>query len=472
MQFPEIFAAIVWMSTSDEKPKNENHKAINKAKNQIGVLVGTVNKQNRKIADLEKENDRLKKEVEKLKKELAAKRVTPKWAKANKSKAARNCAKKKGPKFGHTAHTRCRPERIDQTVVVFPELCPQGHGELPFPSSSKWHSHVQIDLPEPGQAIATEFMVGSSYCTHCRVYHSAKGRVSRSLYGPRLHAQVCYWKYSLGLTLLKIQKLLLEQYSLHLSTGQLSEIITRSAKKFEDTYDSLRTELQDQNHLHVDETGWRVDGINGWLWSFSNQDISYYVIDPSRGQGVVEDILGEVFSGVLCSDFYGAYHRIKSEKQKCWAHILRDLKNLLEKNPKNLEIQYFSSRMKNFFEKGKKLREEKAQGINVNKALRRLMGDTERFAFRKFTHPELKTLAKRLIKYRSEMYTFIEKNLEPTNNNAEREIRPAVLMRKISYGNRSPQGRKNQAIMMSIIRTAQKRGQNFVQMATDHFSMS
>ena len=187
---------------------------------------------------------------------------------------------------------------------------------------------------------------------------------------------------------------------------------------------------------------------------------------------MVEDILGEVFSGVLCSDFYGAYHRIKSEKQKCWAHILRDLKNLLEKNPKNLEIQYFSSRMKNFFKKGKILREKRVQGINVDKSLRRLMGDTERFAFRKFTHPELQTLAKRLIKYRNEMYTFVEKNLEPTNNNAEREIRPAVLMRKISYGNRSPQGRKNQAIMMSIIRTAQKRGKNFVQMATDHFSLS
>ncbi len=68
------------------------------------------------------------------------------------------------------------------------------------------------------------------------------------------------------------------------------------------------------------------------------------------------------------------------------------------------------------------------------------------------------------------MYTFIEKNVEPTNNNAEREIRPAVLMRKVSYGNRSDQGRQNQAIMMSIIRTADKRSQNFVTMATEHLA--
>ena len=458
------------MSSTDEKPKNENRKAINQAKNQIGILKDTVDKQGRKISKLEQENDRLKKEVEKLKKELTAKRQIPNWVKPNKSKEQIKNAKKKGPKPGHTPHPRVRPDNIDETIVVFPELCPAGHGELPFPSPSKWHSHVQIDLPEPGKPVVTEFLVGASYCAACRKYHSAGGRVAGSLYGPRLHAQVCYWKYSLGLTLLKIQKLLKEQYNLQLSTGQLSEIITRTAKKFADGYEDLKTSLHDQTHLHVDETGWRLGGKNAWLWSFSNQNISVYVIDPSRGQGVVEEVLGEVFSGVLCSDFYGAYHKIDSKKQKCWAHILRDLHNLKQKEPDNLEIQYFASRLQYFFDRGKDLREKKAAGEDVTKKLKRLANDTERFACRKFRYPELQTLAKRLIKYRREMYTFIEKNLEPTNNNAEREIRPVVLMRKTSYGNRSDRGRQNQAIMMSIIRTAEKRGQNFVAMATQHLA--
>jgi hypothetical protein len=152
-----------------------------------------------------------------------------------------------------------------------------------------------------------------------------------------------------------------------------------------------------------------MDGKNAWLWSFSNQDVSFYTIDPSRGQSVLEDILGEVFGGVLCSDFYGAYHKIESEKQKCWAHILRDLKNLSEKETNNLEIKYFASRLKNFFDRGKQLRADKAAGKNIDSRLKRLKSDTERFAFRKFKRPELQTLAKRLIKYRWEMYTFIEK---------------------------------------------------------------
>lgn len=459
------------MSEQDKpaKNRNENHKAINRAKNQIGILEDSLRKQETEIERLEKENVRLKKENEKLKKELSAKRQIPKWVKPNKSEEQIRKRKKKGPKFGHTAHPRRRPEKLDETVVVFPESCPSGGGELPFPSGSKWHSHIQIELPEPGKPIVTEFLVGSSYCRSCRKYHSAsEGRVANSLYGPRLHAQVCYWKFSLGLTLGKIRKLLREQYSLELSTGQLSEIIARTSNKFHEAYDDLKTQLPDESHLHVDETGWRLDGKNAWLWSFSNPGVSVFVIDPSRGQGVVEDVLGDVFGGVLCSDFYGAYHKIQCLKQKCWAHILRDLHNLKERHPRNLEVAYFASRLKCFFDRGKVLKTDKAEGEDICSKLKRLKTETENFSFRKFRHPELKTLAKRLIKYRSEMYTFIDKNLEPTNNNAEREIRPAVLLRKISYGNRSPLGASNQEIMMSIIRTADKRGQNFVQMATNH----
>lgn len=458
------------MSSEHKKPKNENHKAINRAKNQIGILEDTVHNQSQKISELEKQIERLKKENEQLKKELAAKRQLPKWIKPNQSKDEQNRAKKKGPKHGHVPHLRTRPEHIDQTVVVFPESCPEGHGDLPFPSPSRWYTHIQIDLPETAKPMVTEFVVGSSFCSACGKYHTARGRVAGSLYGPRFHAQVCYWKYSLGLTLLKIQKLLREQYELEVSTGQLSEMLTRSAKQFEDGYDDLKTSLREQSHLHVDETGWRNQGKNAWLWSFSNPDLSVYVIDPSRGQGVVEDVLGEVFGGVLCSDFYGGYHKIECLKQKCWAHVLRELHQLRKKEPDNLEVQYFSSRLKNFFDRGKDLRERKATGEDVLKSMKRLIGDSERFAIRRFKHVELQILAKRLIKYRREMYAFIEKNLEPTNNHAEREIRPAVLMRKISYGNRSSQGVKNQAILMSMIRTAEKRSQNFVQMATEHFA--
>jgi hypothetical protein len=104
----------------------------------------------------------------------------------------------------------------------------------------------------------------------------------------------------LGLTFLKVQKLLKDQYELSLSTGQISEITAKTATAFAGTYDDLKMNLLDESHLHVDETGWRIEGVSGWLWSFSNENISVYTIEKSRGQGVVEDVLGESFNGVLC----------------------------------------------------------------------------------------------------------------------------------------------------------------------------
>ena len=413
---------------SDEGQKtNDRHKALPRAKEQIKIYEDTVRRQAERIEELEKKNKRLEKENEKLKKELAASRKPPKWAKPKKDPSRKKA--KKGPKPGHAPNLRKRPEEADETVVLIPESCPEGLWELPFPSDSKWYSHFQIDLPEPGKAIVTEFVIGSSYCKGCRKYHSASdGRIAHSLYGARFHATMSYWKFELGLTLGKIRKLLKDQYNLDVSTGQLSEMLSRSAEKFSGSYDDLKASLRAQSHLHADETGWRVDGANSWLWSFSSNDVSVYTIEQSRGQKVVEDVLGKYFSGVLTTDFYGAYNAIECDKQKCWAHLLRELHELKKKSPKNLEIVYFSSRLKSFFERGKKLREDHSEGRDVSKRLKRLQGDTERFAFRNFRHPKLKTLAKRILKYRGELYTFVEKNLEPTNNNGEREIRPAVML--------------------------------------------
>jgi transposase len=445
--------------------------ALKRARERNRLLEENLGRKSDQVEKLEKENERLRQEVEKLKQELARIRKPPKWAKANTSSdPKKRRGKRKGAKPGHPFHRRRRRPPIDETVVIVPERCPISGETLSFPSDSKWYSHLQIDLPEPGQAIVTEYRVGSSYCRICGRYHSASGRMPYSFYGPRLHATVAYWKYELGLTLEKIQKLLADQYQLDLSTGQLSELLRRSAQKLETSYEDLVRSLDDQPYLHADETGWRIEGDNAWLWSFSNADVSVYTIEKSRGQKVVDEVLGETFGGVLCSDFYGAYNTIDCAKQKCWAHLLRDVHELREKYPKNLEVRYFASRLKSFFRRSVQLREDRKAGETITSRLKRLHTDTYHFMVQRFRHSDLKILAKRLIKYRDELYTFVEPGLEPTNNLAEREIRPAVLMRKTSYGNRSDDGAKNQAILMSMLRTCRKRNQPFIPFATQHLS--
>ncbi len=123
-----------------------------------------------------------------------------------------------------------------------------------------------------------------------------------------------------------------------------------------------------------------------------------------------------------------------------------------------------------FFKRGKRLQNEYESKENIDRKYKLLMYDTEKWVSKKYRSHDLQRLCKRLVKYRDEIYTFIKSGVDPTNNYGEREIRPAVLMRKISYCNRSEQGAHNQEVMMSVARMAKKQNLSFVDMATEYLS--
>ncbi len=417
----------------------------------------------REVEELKKERDQIKKELSDLKKSHK-----PHWAKPNKNPLGlelKKRPKKLGRPKGLKPNIRVAPPKPDVEINIAPKNCPHCETELGKPSH--WHSHTQIEIPPPSKVVVTKYNIGWCYCAGCKERVSVPtGKLAQSKYGPRLHSQISYWKFSLGLTLPKIQTLLSEQYGLAIATGQLSAILNRTAHYFGTTYESLKKDLKNQDNLNADETGWRNQGNNHWLWSFSNENISYYVIDRSRGAKVVKDTLGDLFDGVLCSDFYPGYARLKSKKQKCWTHLLRELRELKKKYPSRPEIISFSRRLRKFYERAEELKQLHGEGKNIEKRYLRLIADTDCFIALPHGHIELKTLAKRLRRHRDELYVFIKAQISATNNAAEREIRPAVLMRKTSYGNRSDLGAHSQAVLMSVIRTCKKRGINFTEAAT------
>ncbi len=455
--------------SQDEKPNDiSGDRALKQVKERVKILEKTISSDQKEIERLRKIIERQSDKIEKLEDEIKSFRGIPEWVKPNIENPADSKKKKRGPKRGHKPHVRKRPEQseIDFDLHIMPKVC--SDCESPLPAPHKFHSHVQIDIPEITRPVVTEFHVGWAWCKCCQAEKSCNFKLSGSLYGPRLHALVTYLKFDQGLTLGKISNLLHQMYGLEMSTGVLSGMISRTGRDFAPVCDQLKSSLLDDKALHADETGWRVDGKNKWLWSFSSQTTSYYTIVSSRGQKVVEKTLGKCFDGTLISDFYGGYHRIKSQKQRCWAHIMRDVKELRKEFPKDAQILFFKRRLKSMFDRGVKLRDEKIAGKDISKKLCRLKNDYHNLSMMKAKKYYLKTLCKRLIKFRGEMLTFIEAGCEPTNNNAEREIRPAVLMRKTSYQNASSDGADTQAIMMSVIRTAKKRNVNFIEMATTY----
>jgi transposase len=378
-------------------------------------------------------------------------------------------AKKKiGAKFGHPAHKRTVPTHIDRHVNLVADHCPSCQRKLSHPN--QWHTHTQIDLPEFSPLITTQYHIGWSHCAHCHQSVSIHEKLHRSKYGPRLHACIGYWKFGLGLTLPKIQGFLKTQNGLEISTGELSEILASDAAKFEACYESLKPSLRKEGYVCADETGWRKGGNNAWLWSFSSPKLSYYTIERGRSRHVVMDTLGKKWDGILSSDFLGSYSAIECEKQKCWVHLLRELREDREKYPDNEEVLRFSRRTRQLYERAKKLSDRVKSHQKIHPAYERLLADTDRFIQAPWKHPEMKTLANRLLIHREALFTFIlNPEVDSTNNAAEREIRPAVLMRKTSYGNRSDRGAKTQAIWMSLIRTCQKQGKPFIQTAAQFF---
>ena len=218
--------------------------------------------------------------------------------------------------------------------------------------------------------------------------------------------------------------------------------------------------------MNADETGWRVNGDNHWLWVFTNKEAALYHIDESRGGKVVTNILGEKYQGVLGCDFYSGYNELVARlKQRCLGHLLNEIKKVQEKNqfaPESID-GIFCHELKTVLKQLIDVRNRHREGAGVFDALTR----AKDWAIPKMTdllsspieHEDTQRLRNRIIRHNQELVPFLDDpSIEPTNNRAERQLRPMVIMRKVTFGNRSALGALNQAVMMSIIQTGALNG--------------
>ncbi len=416
-----------------------------------------------RVAELEAENAELRARLD----GGGDEKKPPAWVKANTKRRRR---KKKGPKKGHKPARRTVPGKVDEVLEYSLDDCPDCGSQLRAPSGVQTHIDIEV---EPVVPRVREHVFDRYWCSCCKtMVRSAKAAtVPRSKYGPRLHALVAWLKYGLGMTLGKIHAFLREQSGLELSTGVLSEILTRVGCRLTPAYDALVEAVRRQSVLYADESGWRVDGINHYLWVFTNDELCVYQIRRSRGSQVLIDLLGKRFPGVLCSDFYAAYNVIKGPKQKCLVHLMRDLRKLRETDEDPV-AQTFSRKLISALKRVFKLhgRREEMAAAAFDKQARSTRTRILNLAFDhlKSLHADCRRLAKRISKHRRELFVCLEiPEVEPGNNHAERGVRPAVLMRKTSYGNRSDRGRRTQEVVMSLIQTCRKRGIDFMEWAID-----
>lgn len=281
--------------------------------------------------------------------------------------------------------------------------------------------------------------------------------------GPRAQALALDLRHGVGLPFRKVTLVMEMLTGLKLSPGALVRIGERAAARCEPTAQALIQQLREAEVVHGDETGWNIvfADAKAWLWVFTAPEpkITLYLIRLSRGMEVPLELLGEEFQGTLGVDGWAGYLNLPYDKGQCIAHLLRRCRSLLEVNKQGaarfpLQVQRVL---------GEAVQVKALQGLadpgDYAALVEQVQGQMAGLLEGDIEQPLNHKFQKHLLNHQGELFTFLDVPLlTPSNNLAEREIRPAVVLRKVSAGNRSLEGSYVQELLTSISRTAERNG--------------
>lgn len=327
----------------------------------------------------------------------------------------------------------------------------------------KRHREV-IELPAAPVTV-TDHQIVARTCPRCaRVVlppDPLAGRVvGQQRFGVRLVSLLATLREAQRVPVNQIQRLLASLYDLRLSIGAITAASDRVAAAGQAEYRAIRDRIRGSPVVHADETGWRQNGHNGYVWSFATPTDRYF-IRRGRHKAVVDEVLGKDFSGVLCCDFYAAYHHYAGLKQRCWVHLLRDIHDLTVAYPDDRALARWAKRVRAVYEAAK---QDRAVTPRARRAAQlrfqtRLLSLCLPFT----TDPTAvqSRLCRRIQRHSDELFVFVAHPEVPSDNNAaERSIRPLVTSRKISGGTRSDQGSATKMTNATLFGTWAVRGLN------------
>lgn len=372
---------------------------------------------------------------------------------------------KQGRPVNHKGEHRNVPEP-DKTVSLHLQLCPECGGPLSeCQAKSTRRQRTVEDIPEGIKAETTRYEMSTYWCPHCKKTFTPKvpDALPGHTIGNRLLTLTAWLHYFSGNTLSRVIELFNYHLSIKLTPGGLIHSWSCLGEIFKPWYKEIKAECFKSGVLHGDESGWRVNGQTEWLWCFATQKETYYFIVPSRGQPAVHEFFKEFYDGVLVTDFWGPYEQVAcTGMQKCLVHLLREFKRIEKYKDTSEDWPAFRKKLHRIIMDAITLWRDKRESLDVEVYSRRcdlVESRLDTLLEQEYTNPEAQRLVKRLRKHRHALFTFLYRTDVPfDNNHAERSIRPTVLIRKNSYGNRSDDGAETQSILMSIFQTLKQRG--------------
>jgi hypothetical protein len=393
----------------------------------------------------------------------------PPFVKPNRQQSTEPKRRRKKRAAHHNHGRRCEAPTRTQTHAL--DRCPDCN--RPLSGDSIDYRRQVIELPPPVPVEIVEHQVIKRWCPHCRCWRSPQLDLTGQVFGQgrigtRIASLVAFLALVLRLPMRRIQAYLRLVHQLTISTGEVVELLHAVRRALQSQVDTLKQQARASPILHADETSWRENGQNGYIWAFSTpgeQAVRYYEYDHSRGQAVVKRILGGRFDGHLISDFYCGYNEYAGKHQRCWVHLLRDLHALKETHPNDAMVVGWAQAVRALYDQAQTWLHEHPTPSQEARELRYIDLVTRTHALGKEYAREKKhacqALAKRLLRHEDELFQFVLiAGLSADNNLAERSIRPLVVIRKISGGSRSVEGTKTRMVLASLFETWQARGLN------------
>jgi len=295
-------------------------------------------------------------------------------------------------------------------------------------------------------------------CPQCR--RTVSGRVgnalARAALSTELVVEVAEQHYVLGRTLGQLA----ERFGINYST--LSDSLKRIGKLLEPGLERLKTDYRQSAVRHADETGWRTNGGNGDSWYFGSQNVSLHLFRDTRSASVVREVLGTAkLGGVLVVDRYSGYNRAACPIQYCYAHLLREMKDLEQEFENNVEIKSYTAQMKLHLTDAMQLRKRGSSEAEYQVEATAIKAKILELSDRRASHPAIRKWQDFFVEKSDRLYHWTRTAQIPAENNyAEREIRKVVIARKMSYGSQSMEGAKTRETWTSILQTLKKREAN------------
>ena len=430
-------------------------------------------KKDKKIDELEKRVNRLEglltnaiNQIKTITLELNSAKETAAAANARiiNAKADKKKDKKKHKKSAskHKRIGRECPTDIDEEVIADANVCDACGGNC-LSEVLDEYERVITDIQQV-KAKITSIAIKRRRCTNCKKLVSGRTALAlpNSRFGINFMMMVTVLKLH-GMSNLRIREIVAMIYAIPITESAINRMILRMARELGSLYGQIREEVRRSPTCNGDESSWRVDGANHWLWVVVTKYAALYHVDKTRKTEVPKKMLGPEYEGVVGSDSRGAWNHTGGKHQKCHIHYIRDIKETTKYHSPSSEYKKHARTLRRILVDSRidaapggtrALAAKKKLDRRIRDLLNRLKGETDKHCKRMF---------KRLRREKDHLFTFLEvKGVEWHNNSAERGIRPCVILRNNSYGSRSKEGASAIAVLMSVKQTCKAKNDNFL----------